>query len=376
MAQRRDPRGRQDAVRRLGPDRLQGAPGQDRPAGAAAPTRPEPRRAAADAGRGCRRRHHGERGRPRGPAPPAGCKPGRLLGRAAFADGRRLQPGRSGGGPPRDKRGARMSDRLQALKAERDQIEANEEWDHAALPWLCEEIEKLEATEKTTAPVQAPAATEPEGDAVAALASEMEAMLASPERYSDLERDALVDRFNAQVLEAGAAGAERVDVAQLARDMLGAGDSSALTDEQRAELSRRYDAAVAQPAERRTVEVLRGILAGDDLAARMAAATELQQRGLLADGVADALVTEYQFECEAANDRGLDVEALPPELQEAARGVLEATAALEVPPDPADTALHQLNTAIGSMKPPTVAEQLEALGVQPEQVPEEASQEA
>src|SRR6266545_3574152 len=323
MAQRRDPRGRQDAVRRLGPDRLQGAPGQDRPAGAAAPTRPEPRRAAADAGRGCRRRHHGERGRPRGPAPPAGCKPGRLLGRAAFADGRRLQPGRSGGGPPRDKRGARMSDRLQALKAERDQIEANEEWDHAALPWLCEEIEKLEATEKTTAPVQAPAATEPEGDAVAALASEMEAMLASPERYSDLERDALVDRFNAQVLEAGAAGAERVDVAQLARDMLGAGDSSALTDEQRAELSRRYDAAVAQPAERRTVEVLRGILAGDDLAARMAAAT-----------------------------------------------------ALEVPPDPADTALHQLNTAIGSMKPPTVAEQLEALGVQPEQVPEEASQEA
>src|SRR6266542_532279 len=294
MAQRRDPRGRQDAVRRLGPDRLQGAPGQDRragrrwdhlerpaPAGAAAPTRPEPRRAAADAGRGCRRRHHGERGRPRGPAPPAGCKPGRLLGRAAFADGRRLQPGRSGGGPPRDKRGARMSDRLQALKAERDQIE------------------KLEATEKTTAPVQAPAATEPEGDAVAALASEMEAMLASPERYSDLERDALVDRFNAQVLEAGAAGAERVDVAQLARDMLGAGDSSALTDEQRAELSRRYDAAVAQPAERRTVEVLRGILAGDDLAARMAAATELQQRGLLADGVADALVTEYQFECEA-----------------------------------------------------------------------------
>src|SRR6266536_3182662 len=337
MAQRRDPRGRQDAVRRLGPDRLQGAPGQDRragrrwdhlerpaPAGAAAPTRPEPRRAAADAGRGCRRRPPGERGRPRGPAPPAGCKPGRLLGRAAFADGRRLQPGRSGGGPPRDKRGARMSDRLQALKAERDQIEANEEWDHAALPWLCEEIEKLEATEKTTAPVQAPAATEPEGDAVAALASEMEAMLASPERYSDLERDALVDRFNAQVLEAGAAGAERVDVAQLARDMLGAGDSSALT----------------------------------------------------ADGVADALVTEYQFECEAANDRGLDVEALPPELQEAARGVLEATAALEVPPDPADTALHQLNTAIGSMKPPTVAEQLEALGVQPEQVPEEASQEA
>src|SRR6266498_2601676 len=240
MAQRRDPRGRQDAVRRLGPDRLQGAPGQDRragrrwdhlerpaPAGAAAPTRPEPRRAAADAGRGCRRRHHGERGRPRGPAPPAGCKPGRLLGRAAFADGRRLQPGRSGGGPPRDKRGARMSDRLQALKAERDQIEANEEWDHAALPWLCEEIEKLEA------------------------------MLASPERYSDLERDALVDRFNAQVLEAGAAGAERVDVAQLARDMLGAGDSSALTDEQRAELSRRYDAAVAQPAERSTSTVRR-----------------------------------------------------------------------------------------------------------------------
>jgi hypothetical protein len=41
------------------------------------------------------------------------------------------------------------------------------------------------------------------------------------------------------------------------------------------------------------VEVLRSDLAGGDLPARMAAATELQERGLLEDGVADALVTTY-----------------------------------------------------------------------------------
>jgi hypothetical protein len=50
----------------------------------------------------------------------------------------------------------------------------------------------------------------------------------------------------------------------------------------------------------------------------------------------------------------------------AAEAILKAKAALEVPPDPADAALHQLDQAIGSMKPPTLAEQLAELGVQAE----------
>jgi hypothetical protein len=114
------------------------------------------------------------------------------------------------------------------------------------------------------------------------------------------------------------------------------------------------------------VEALRGDLAGGDLPARMAAAAALQQRGLLEDGVADALVVEYQADCQVAAERGLDVAALPPELQEAAAAILKAKAALEVPPDPVAAALHQLDQAIGSMKPPTLEKQLEAAGIQVE----------
>jgi hypothetical protein len=271
---------------------------------------------------------------------------------------------------------------LEVFRAELERLEQADEWDHPAYDFLAAKVSELQAAERKSQPATTSSQTgsgSPDSDPLQALQTEMRAALANPGKYSDAQRDTLVTRFNTQVIEAGAAGAERVDVGQLARDMVGAGDSSTLTDEQRAELSRRYDQATRQGPERRTVKALRGELAGGDLAARMEAGAVLQQRGELDDGVADALVTEYQRECQAAAERGLDVESLPPELQEPARAILAAQAALEVPADPTEAALAMFNSAVAGMRPPSVAEQLEALGVvqaEPEpEVPEPASQE-
>jgi hypothetical protein len=278
--------------------------------------------------------------------------------------------------------------RRQALKAERDALEEAGEWDHASLPWLCEEIEKLEATDKATAPApaasaSAPTTTEPEGDPVAALQAEMEAMLANPEKFSDSERDALVRRFNAQVLEAGAAGAERVDVQALTRDMLAATADPDLGDDQRAELARRYNEAIRQGPEHRTTEALRGALAGDDLGERMRAATALADRGEISEAEIGEVVSGYnQAVTEVADARAaMDPESWPEELRpivEAQRQALEAQA---TPVDPVERATRAATMAfddfVKQQRPPTLAEQLEALGVvQAEQVPEPASQEA
>ena len=273
-----------------------------------------------------------------------------------------------------------MTTRLEVLKAELAQLEADDNYGHAAYDWLCEQVEALEREEKAkaSAPQSSATTTEPDGDPVAALQAEMESAITDPSKLTDSQRDELVTRFNEMVIEAGTAGAERIDVSQLTKDMLGAGDGSALDDQAREALLRRYNQAVIQGPGERTAEALRGDLDSGDLPARMAAATELLQRGLLDDGVADELVSSYNAEVAAAGERGLPVGELPEELRPAAEAILAAQAALEVPPDPADAAVWQLNQAMSKMKPPTVAEQLEALGVQvePEQVPEPASQEA
>jgi len=265
------------------------------------------------------------------------------------------------------------STRLEMLRAERDLIEGRDDWANPALGYLNDTITALEAEERAKPPAATPT-TEPEADPVAALASEMQAMLANPGRYSDAQHDQAVTRFNQAVIAAGQTQAERVDIQALTRDMAAAGADpgalSKLDDDQRADLLRRYNRAAVQRPERRTSEVLRGDLAGGDLPARMRAATELQARGELDDSEASAVVDAYNSEVSAAGERGLDVAALPAELQEPAKAILAAQAALEIPPDPADAALHQLNQAIRSMKPASLEEQLEGLGVQAEPEPE------
>ena len=102
----------------------------------------------------------------------------------------------------------------------------------------------------------------------------------------------------------------------------------------------------------------------------MRAAAALQERGELSDEQATEMVDAYNAEVRAANERGLDVASLPEELRPATEAILKAAADLEVPPDPADAAIHQLNRAIRAMPAPTLEQQLEALGLQVEQVPQ------
>jgi hypothetical protein len=289
-----------------------------------------------------------------------------------------------------------MSDRLTTLRAERDLIEGRDDWGNPALGYLNDTIEALEATERAKAPEPAPT-TEPAGDPFRAVQEEMQAALARQAAGHDVDPDALIRRWNAQLADAGrsldpALSLERDDVqaadhrrprdatdlAALQRQMLQAGaDPGALSDAQRDALLRRYNQA--SPG-RGTIAELRADLASGDLPTRLRAAEALQRRGELTDEQATEVVDAYNFEVNAANERGLDVAALPPELQEAAKAILAAQAALEVPADPTEAALHQLNQAIRSMKAPTLAEQLEALGVvaepEQEQVPEPEHQEA
>lgn len=143
----------------------------------------------------------------------------------------------------------------------------------------------------------------------------------NPGRLSDVERDALVRRYNAAVVAAGTSQAERVDVQALARDMATAAADPTLGDERAAELARRYNAAILQGPERRTTQALRGELASTDLATRMRAAAELQQRRELDDGVADEIVGAYNAEVQAANERGLDPAEVPEEFRPAAAAI-------------------------------------------------------
>jgi hypothetical protein len=273
-----------------------------------------------------------------------------------------------------------MTTRLETLRAERDRLEANDEWDHPAHPWLCEEIEKLEAAEGAGQAAQASTpATAPAGDSVEALAADREAALVQQAAGRDVDASALVARYNSLVTAAGSAGAERVDVAQLARDLVGAdADPSSLDDAGRSSLVQRFNQAARQRPEPRTTEVLRADLAGSDLGVRMRAAAALQQRGELDDAAAADVVGAYNAEVQAMATarQNLDPAAYPEWPAEVVEGLREVQEAQRAPADPLEAATRRFNEFVRAQKPPTAEETLAALGVEPEPESVTTSQEA
>ena len=269
-----------------------------------------------------------------------------------------------------------MTTKLDVFRAELEALEAADGYGESHYDYLVEMVERLEAEERSAKPpaTQA-AATEPASDPLQALQAEMEAALANPGRYTDQQLDQLVTRYNSAVVDAGQSHVERVDVQALGRDLVTAdADPSALTHEQRDELLRRYNAAAVQRPERRTSEALRADLAGSDLGARMRAAVVLQDRGELDAATASEVVSAYNLEAEAvaAARAAHDPAAFPSELRPIVEGYREAYEALEAAErrDPADVAVGRFNDFVRQQRPPSLSQQLEALGVQPEQVPE------
>jgi Zn-dependent M32 family carboxypeptidase len=183
-----------------------------------------------------------------------------------------------------------------------------------------------------------------------------------------------VQRFNELVIAADeTSGAERVDVQEVARQIAAAGaDPGRLSDAERDALVHRYDQAITQVAERRTIQELRSDLGSQDLQARMLAAAELQQRGELSDEQADAMVSAYNAavtEFAAARAAG-DPESWPEELREVVEAQRQAIEHLEAPVDPVDRATRMFNDFVLSQRPPSLQDQLEALGVEVEAEPE------
>jgi hypothetical protein len=295
-----------------------------------------------------------------------------------------------------------MTTRLETLRAERDQIEAAEQWDHPAHKWLCEQVEALEAEERAKAPAPAPApTTEPAADPFQALETEMTDALARQAAGHDVDADALIARWNHQLADAGrtldpAFSLERDDVqladhrrprdatdlADLQRRMVEAGadldplqrrtvagaDPSKLSDAERDQLVRDWNRAAPG---RGTAAELRADLESSDLATRMRAAEALQRRGEeLPEGLVERLTGEdlmaWQSQQLAASR---DPASFPPELQEAAKVMFQAEDAQGRPADPVDAAIGDFNAWIRRQRPPTVEEQLAALGVQVEPEP-------
>jgi hypothetical protein len=262
-----------------------------------------------------------------------------------------------------------MTGKLEIFKAELEALEAADAYDAPQYDYLVEMVERLQAEEQAAKPqaAQAPAAAEPAGDSIQAIHAEMEAALARQAAGQDVDVDGLLGRLNTAIM-AGATQPESTDLGQLQRDMLQAGaDPGALSEEQRADLLRRFNSTRLP---RRTSEELRADLGSNDLPARMRAAEALQRRGELSDEQATELVNQYNAAVGEALERGPNLDELPPELRDAAAAIYKAKADLEVPADPVAAALYQLDQAIRSMRPPTLAEQFEALGVEPPPEPE------
>ncbi len=282
-----------------------------------------------------------------------------------------------------------MTSRLEVLRAERDQIEGRDDWANPALGYLNDTIEALERAEKAKAPAPTPASTTaPAGDPLQALQAEMQAAVLAQAAGKPVDVDALMSRWNAQLADIGRSREpadlyleredvrfadtrrppEATDLAQLQRELLAAdANPGTLSDAERAALLRRYNRATPG---RRPTEALRTDLAGQDLTARMRAAVELQRRGELDDGVADELVSAFNDEVKAANERGLDPAELPEEFRPAAVAMQAELKRLQAAErDPTDTALAMYNDAVRAAKPPTLERQLEALGVQVEPEP-------
>jgi hypothetical protein len=287
-----------------------------------------------------------------------------------------------------------MSDRLTTLRAERDLIEGRDDWGNPALGYLNDTIEALEATERTKAPEPAPT-TEPAGDPFRAVQEEMQAALARQAAGHDVDPDALIRRWNAQLADAGrsldpglslerddvlAADHRRprdaTDLAALQRQMVEAGaDPGALSDAQRDALVRDYN--LASPG-RGTVASLRADLASDDLATRMRAAGALQRRGELTDEQASEVVDAYNAEVDAAAAAVGDPAEYPEHLRPIVEAQRQALEALEAAShrDPVDHATRVWNDYVLAARkapPPTLAEQFAELGVQVEPEQEQVS---
>ncbi len=242
-----------------------------------------------------------------------------------------------------------MTSKLEVLKAELDALEAADAYDAPQYDWLCEQVEWLTREEAAKPPTPEPTPATQADDPIRALEAEMQAALANPERFTDAQRDELVTRYNAAVMAAGQfQQPEAVDLGALQRDMLTAqADPSKLDDEQRAELLRRYDQATRRRPTARADS--------PDLAERM--------------GLMGQFETWQMEQLAAARDPA----SFPPELQDAAKVLYAAEAAMHRPADPVDAAIGDLNRYVRGMKPPSLAEQLEALGVQVEPEPESVS---
>lgn len=274
-----------------------------------------------------------------------------------------------------------MTTKLEIFRAELDALMAADRYDAPEYDYLVEMVERLEREEKAAKPPASAAAvsTQPAEDPVAKLVAEMNAA-AHPERFSDAQLSALVDRYNAAVVEAARVpGAERVDMAQLIRDLLTAGaNPDALSHDERDRLVDRYNKAareVRRPVPR-SLEVLRADLDSTDLGTRMRAADELAQRNEIDDATVRQVVSEFNTavrEADAAKAR-LDPDAFPPEVRGIVEDMRAAVELMETPRDPVEAAVHKAlgryNDAVRSARPPALEEQLAALGIEPSPEPQ------
>jgi hypothetical protein len=198
----------------------------------------------------------------------------------------------------------------------------------------------------------------------------MEAALLDPARLSVADRDALLERYNAEVRAASAATsgqdvqghAEDVDVAALDAQMRAAADQSwnafgPLDPAHAEDLAAQHQRALRQadPSTSSTAE-LQAALNGQDQMLRFRAAAELQRRGLLDEAQATALVEEYNSGVRAAAERGpsLDMDSLPEHLRadaehlqaEHAKAQRAALYGRDFDLDPTEAAFAALNEAV------------------------------
>jgi hypothetical protein len=261
-----------------------------------------------------------------------------------------------------------MSDRLAALRAERDVLEQAGTYEGAVYSWLLEEIEALEAQEPANPPAPAPAAT-PEAtsasDRIAALEREFAEAMRHPERLSDQQHSALLERLNVEVrrvareADGEAADAsddtvdDTVDVAELGAQMRAAIErGNALDPAEAGRLVQQLNRAVRHQVTHVTAsDELRGLLQGQDVTARFEAGAELARRGLLPDDMAARMVAEVNgMAREAAAAGPLDPARVPAELRDLATRMRDQLAADEAAMrgqvDPRDELTGQINALI------------------------------
>ena len=256
---------------------------------------------------------------------------------------------------------------LAIFSAELERLEREGRWDDPGYDYLASKVEELQAAEKVKPqPAQAPAAGQPQED----LASRMLAMSASPWKYSDEQHVAVVAEYNQAVISAGqqVAGAERVDVAALARDMAAANADPHAPLDVPGQLVRRYNQAVRQDPAACSTEELRADLASQDLGTRMAAALELQARNEeLPEGMASKLVGEDLLVWQAQQlEAARDPANYSPEMRPVVEALQQAEEAQQQPVDPTERAIGLFNEAVRRQRPQSLEEQLEAVGVSAE----------